>query len=56
MLLSSCDHFIKGNAHENRELTRHSHGNTTDTVGIGDVENEKLPGSFSFFDSNKACL
>ena len=54
MLLSSCDHFIKGKAHENRELTRHSHGNTTDTVGIGDVENEKLPGSLSFFDTNKA--
>ena len=54
MLLSSCDHFIKEKAHENRELTRYSHGNTTDTVGIRDVENEKLPGSFSFFDSNKA--
>ena len=52
MLLSSCDHFIKGKAHENRERTRHSHGNTTDTVGTEDVENDKSPGNFSFFDSN----
>ena len=54
MLLSSCDHFIKGKAHENRELTRHAHGNTTDTVGTEDLENKKSPGNFSFFDSNKA--
>ena len=52
MLLSSCDHFIKGKAHENRERTRHSHGNATDTVGTEDVENDKSPGNFSFFDSN----
>ena len=54
MLLSSCDHFLKGKAHENSELTGYSHGNTTDMVGMEHAENEKLPGNFGFFDSNKA--